>query len=116
MSLNLGLGLGLTNKSGGTKPDNPLCDAIAQKRRVTAREGNATILFAPHIVYIRGTDPRVTGRLVEENGETPKKDWVTYKVSDLTEIALAESSFEPDARFDPDDPQFGGEIVCKISL
>lgn len=104
----LGLGLGLTGK-GGTTP-NPLCEAIGKRVFVTAIEGNGTVTFAPHVVYVRAKDQWVAGA---EAGEGKLRTW---KVSKLSNIALTAEPFTPASGFDPHDPQFGDEIICRLSL
>jgi hypothetical protein len=112
----LGLGLGLGSRAG-RNPPNPLCDAIAALKLVTATDGNVTLKLAPHVVYRRGRReiPTLDAVLIERNGNPVNRESIrTYRVDDLTDITVIDEGFTVFADFDPDEPEYAGRTVCIV--
>ena len=109
-----GVGFGRSPKASSRS--GPLCQAIAQRRCVSANEGNVLLVIAPHAVF-RDTDGlRLAGGVVEENGaavDPPR--WSVLKLADLTYIVPVERRFEPHGAYDPEDPLFGSDVICRLS-
>lgn len=118
MNLGLGLGLGSIATSQRPTPTNPLCDAIKRLLCVSAKEKGHAYLIAPHIVYRGPKDAQLLdGVVIEKDGKVPnKKKLETFKVADLTEIAVTGTAFTPEAGFDPSRPKYDGKTICVVEI
>lgn len=114
----IGLGIGLGLSSGrNNPPKQPLCVAIEAKRMVTATDGNVLLKLAPHIVYRRGSRNVLTleAVLVERNGQPVNRESLrTYRVDDLSDIAVTDDGFTVLTDFDPNEPEYTGRTVCIV--
>ena len=117
VGLGLGIGLGLGPSRGGAAPANPLCDAIARKVCVVAKDGDTVLKLAPHVVYKRGARDiaMLDAALLERDGKPVNNVRLrTYRLDDLTEVTLTDEGFAIDPGFESDDPIYTGRTVCIV--
>jgi hypothetical protein len=108
-----GIGFGRSPKAASRQ--GPLCQAIEARTCVSANEGIRLIIFAPHALFREAGGYRLAGAIVEENGraiEPPQ--WTELDVADLSYIMPTERPFEPHADYDPRDPRFDSDKVCRL--
>jgi hypothetical protein len=118
VGLGIGLGLGLSSSHGAAVTPSPLCAAMARKVCVTATEKGHAFLLAPHIVYTGNKDQHfLDAVVVERDGKAPNKPKLeTFKVADLTEIAVTDQAFTPEAGFKPGRPKYEGKTICVVQI
>jgi len=84
---------------------------------VTANDGNIALKLAPHIVYKRGRREILTleAVLIERNGNPVNRESMrTYRVDDLSDIAVTSDGFTIFADFDPSEPEYAGRTICVV--
>lgn len=117
MSMSLGLGLGLTGRSGGA-PSNPVCEAIAAKICISFKDGNHTYLVAPHVSYKgHGDAPYLDAVVIERDGKAPNKPKLeAFKISELADILKTGTAFTVEAGFDASDAKYLGKTICVVQV
>lgn len=116
VGLGLGLGLGFGNNRG-TSSKGPICDAIARKVCISATHKKKALILAPHVAYNAPSGQTMDGVVIEQNGKAPNKPKLEpFLVQDLESVAVTDRTFTPDPRFNPDDPEYAGKVVCVIQM
>ena len=104
-------------------PRNPpfesmLCRAVAERLLVELRYDAelAPRLFAPHIVY-RSTTGRINvGGTQIANPSQPEDVFEPriFEIGLIRTLRLTDTSFRPDARFNPEQPRFQEQVICSV--
>jgi hypothetical protein len=118
VGMGLGLGLGLGGNTGSPSA-NPLCDAVARKVCVTAKDGDDVLKLAPHVVYKRTKKDVVTldAVLLARNTHPVNHESIrTYRVDSLTDIAITDDGFTVLPGFEADDPEYAGRTICVVQV
>lgn len=103
MSLGLGIGLSFTQNARSKSVEDILCEAIANKVLITATYGDASITFAPLVVYERDSVVRVDGILevdLATHGNRPPTP-ASWVLSALSAANLSQTAFTIHPRLVP---------------
>lgn len=99
----------------GAMTSKTLLEAIARKQCVRATYNRSNVRLAPHILYTRHDELYVDAVTVERDGHPPKELKIgTFKLTGLTEVAVAPQPFQPQRIFDPADAKYAGVTLFAV--
>jgi hypothetical protein len=108
-----GVGFGRSPKAAAK--NGPLCQAIEARTCVSANDGNVLLVIAPHAVFRDGSEWRLAGAIIEENGaiiQPPR--WAVLEITNLSYIMPTKQRFERHPDYDESDGRFNGEGSCRL--
>ncbi len=95
--------------------NRPIFEAIATRKCVAATYNRTAFKLAPHILYTRHDELYLDAVAVERDGQPPRELKLgTFKLAGLKDVAVAETSFEPESLFDPADGKYQGVTLFAV--
>lgn len=92
-----------------------LFEAIAHRKMVRGVYNRGQVLIAPHIMYNKNDAVHIDAVTVERDGVPPReRRLATYRVSGLSELAIVDQQFDPEAEFDLMDERYQGTTLFAI--
>jgi hypothetical protein len=95
----------------------PLFEAIALKKCVNAVYNKTDMTLAPQILYTKHDEVHLDAIPVKKRGESPRElKLATFKLTGLSDIALADETFLTDQVYDPSAEKYAGVTVFAVEL
>lgn len=93
-----------------------LLEAIALKTSVEAVYNRMKLRLAPHILYTRHDELFVDAVTLERDGRPPREVRLgTFKLTGLSQLALAGQPFRPAPVFDPGESKYEGVTLFAVA-
>ena len=98
-----------------TGPVPTMFEAIVRLLTVTATYNKGTVTIAPHILYTRHGELYVDAVTIEREGRAPAEAKIgAFKLTGLTEVAIADAPFRPQPIFDPREQKYEGTTIFAV--
>lgn len=107
---------GAGGQIGAMEASRILLEAIALKTSVEAVYNRMKLRLAPHILYTRHDELFVDAVTLERDGQPPREVRLgTFKLTGLSQVALAGQPFRPAPVFDPGESKYAGVTLFAVA-